>query len=597
MTDIKNSTVDIQTDTDTLNAFEKFKNTQKFTYGRLRDFHEYQRTHFNAPYVYFPYGNNRQVVKANIVSPRIYRAMQDDIYTSHLDTEQKRLCLVVLSLAYRTGMRIKELIGITLDDIADIYSNQTGQTIEAPVIWLKPNSHRSLKSSSAKRCIPIHCLLKPDELNCFTDLYYKQTRLKHRYLFSFGSGDHPLTDIFFSNLVKQLWDRTLDDHDLTFHSLRHTAISQLALVLKQSSLAQVMTDYDAKHCEAIIAGVLASNQNQGVWFGLASLVGHLTCDITFEYYIHTAHLLAGEQISRSRLGMPLVIFEAITGFGYQTVHRQDENAYDASSKQVRLCKIRNYLLKKLTSNDDELFTDNLSENTKNVSSQLKDNQNIANAAMSEPSIYTHAKYADVIAFLREIQGINPVNRISKLAEVALRHAININQAETIYRRAEGVFKDDRLLLGSPKGKLNQDVLVKAQSRAYQMSMTDSDALKQFTQIFTSKQNPKTSSIHFGMKTEQIALLKQFMTVGCKLIDASHWQIRSDSEEAVTELKRKLGLDNRIRTGARKNYKGFEVRVVQKNTKHSENNLAVSDDYLSSSGVLKYLGYMLMTILV
>src|SRR5699024_1634654 len=98
----------------------KLKDTQKFTYGRLRAFHDYQREYYDAPYVDFPWSNNRQVVKANIISPRIYHAMKAYIDSSTLEVEQKRLCLVVLSLAYRSGMRINELIGIKVSDIADI---------------------------------------------------------------------------------------------------------------------------------------------------------------------------------------------------------------------------------------------------------------------------------------------------------------------------------------------------------------------------------------------------------------------------------------------------------------------------------------------
>lgn len=583
-------------DIDTLSTFDKFKDTQKFTYGRLRDFHDHQRKHFDAPYVYFPYGNNRQVVKANIVSPRVYQAIRNDIYNSNLGVQQKRLCLVVLSLAYRTGMRIRELIGIRLDDIADIYSDRNGQLIEEPTIWLKPNKHRRLKSSSAKRCIPIHCLLKAKELEDFVSLYHEQKRLKRRYLFSLGNGDHPLPDTFFSNLVKQLCDRTLVDHDFTFHSLRHTAISHLALVLKRSPLAQVMTDYDDQHCQEIIKGVLANKQYQGVWFGLASLVGHLTCDTTFEYYIHTAHLLAGEKIGRSKLELPLTIFEMVTDIDYQTVYRQDQSAYDASTKHVRLDKIRNYLIKKLTSKADELFVDNLSSSERGVTCRPKDTLKSTDINEPESSIYTHAKYDDVIAFLEEMQCVMPENRTSKLAEVALRHGININQAKTIYKKAESIFEDGRLLLSSPRGKSNQEVLVKALTEAYQMSITEPDSLRHFEQIFSSKQNSNTSSIHFGTKSSQVDLLAQFLKVGCQLIDASHWQIRSDSEEAVTELKRQHELDNRIRTGARKNYNGFEVRVVRKKTKRSKKNLAISDEYLASSGALKYLGYALMVLL-
>ncbi|TEW79116.1 site-specific integrase [Psychrobacter sp. 230] len=215
-----------------ISYLDKLKDTQKFTYGRLRAFHNYQRTHYDAPYVYFPWGNKRQVIRAAMISPRIYHAMKEYIVNSELDLEQKRLCLLILSLAYRTGMRIKELIGVKVHDIADIYTDEHGQRIEQPQIWLRPNRYRRLKSSSASRLIPINCLLKKDELEQFTQLYHQQKRLKRRYLFSQGSGDQPLPSVFFSNLMKLIWDRLLEGYDFTFHSFRHTAISQLALVLR-----------------------------------------------------------------------------------------------------------------------------------------------------------------------------------------------------------------------------------------------------------------------------------------------------------------------------------------------------------------------------
>tara|TARA_R100000935_G_scaffold57159_2_gene90487 strand:- start:85 stop:327 length:243 start_codon:yes stop_codon:yes gene_type:complete len=47
-------------------------------------------------------------------------------------------------------------------------------------------------------------------------------------------------------------------------------------------------------------------------------------------------------------------------------------------------------------------------------------------------------------------------------------------------------------------------------------------------------------------------------------------------------------------GARESFHGYEVRVVQKKCKRSDKNLAITDDdYYASSGVLKYLGYLLM----
>ncbi|MGP9596593.1 tyrosine-type recombinase/integrase, partial [Psychrobacter sp. AOP29-E1-4] len=560
--------------------------SQKFTYGRLKAFHDHQRTHFDAPYVYFPWGSNRQVVRANMVSPHIYHAMKDYVQSSNLEIDQKQLCLVVLSLAYRTGMRISEIIGIKVTDIADI-GNLNRQMIEYPKIILRPNRYRRLKSSSAKRVIPIDSLFKEDELQPFITFYYQQKRLKRRYLLSQGSGDQPLPAVFFSNMIKIIWDRLLSNHSFTFHSLRHTALSQLALVLSGSPLAQVMTDYDKEHSDAIVSAVLANNKEKGMWFGLASLAGHLTPDTTFEYYIHTAHLLAGWQMSQAKLVMPVTVFEMVTGISYQTVNRQEGRAYDGSTKQVNLDKMRGYLINKVVSKES-LFVDN------STSVNVTYPQKIKNDAVdTQLSIFIHPKIYDVIALLEELQTVNVDKRAGQLAEVALRHGIAISDARKIYNNACQLFTDDRLILGAPTGHKNQEVLVTALDRAYQTSIDEPARLKSFVEIFKDKHNLNTSSIHFGIKETRLEMLQQFVTVGCQLIDASHWQIRAHSEQVVRNIKKELGLDSAIRVGARENFHGYEVKVVQKKHKLSNKNMAITDEYYGSSGLLKYVGHILM----
>ena len=571
-----------------LSYLDRLKDSQKFTYGRLKAFHDYQRMHFDAPYVYFPWGSNRQVVKANIISPRIYYAMKEYVQSSELEIDQKPLCLIVLALAYRTGMRINEIIGIKVKDITDI-GVINGQVIEVPKIILKPNRYRRLKSSSAKRVIPIDSLFKDDELKPFIALYYQQKRLKRRYLFSQGSGDQPLPSVFFSNMMKIIWDRLLIAHDFTFHSFRHTAISQLALVLSGSPLAQVMTDYDTAHSDVIVSAVLSNNKEQGMWFGLASFAGHLTPDTTFEYYIHTAHLLAGWQISQAKLAMPITVFDMVTGIGYQTVNRQGGRAYDANTKQVHLDKMRGYLTNKVASKESLLSYNRTPAHTDHE-------QNTQNDAVdTQLSIFIHPKIYDIIALLEELQKISLDKRAEQIAEVALRHGIHIHYARQVYDRASQIFTDDRLLLSAPSGHKNQEILVKALDRAYQMSIDTPDELKLFLDIFADKHNFNTSSIHFGIKDNQLEMLQKFMAVGCQLIDASHWQIRAHSEQAVRNVKKEIGLDSSIRVGARESFHGYEVRVVQKKQKRSDKNLATTDDYYASSGVMKYLGYILTTL--
>ena len=199
--------------------------------------------------------------------------------------------------------------------------------------------------------------------------------------------------------------------------------------------------------------------------------------------------------------------------------------------------------------------------------------------------------------LEELQKISVDKRAERLGEVALRHGIAVNEARQVYDRASQIFTDGKLLLSAPAGHKNQEVLVKALDSAYQMSIDEPARLKSFVKIFTGKQNLSTSSIHFGIKEAQIEMLQHFVTVGCQLIDVSCWQIRAHSEQAARNVKKELGLDSSIRIGARESFHGYDVRVVQKKRKRSDKNLAMTDDYYASSGVLKYIGYLLIILIL
>ncbi|TEW85989.1 hypothetical protein [Psychrobacter sp. 230] len=355
-----------------------------------------------------------------------------------------------------------------------------------------------------------------------------------------------------------------------------------------------MTDYDNEQYERVIKDILGYHKEQGSWFGLASFAGHLTCDTTFEHYIHTAHLLAGEQLSRAYLQLPITVLELITGLGYSAIYRQDKTAYDATTKTVQLNRIRPYLLKRIAVNKIPLFK-KANEPNINASQQLLNGNLNGFNESNINSIFIHPKYADVIGFLEELQELKENYRDELLPEVAIRHGISLNESKCLYLRASKLFDDDRLSIGRPKGSKNQEVIIRALDRAYKMSIKDPEKLRMFIEIFARKHNLNNSSIHFGIKETQLEMLQSFMLAGCQLIDASHWQVRAYSEQVVSDVKKDLSLNSSIRVGARENFHGYEVRVVQKKRKRSDKNLANTDHYYASSGVLKYLGYLLMVL--
>ena len=556
-------------------SLDELKNTQSYTYGRLRTFHQYQMEYFDAPDVVFAWGENKQVVKASMVSPRVYSAMHSAIQASELSKSQKILCQTILILAYRTGMRINEIAGIKLKNIKDLSDIS---------VVLTPNPYLRLKSSSAKRRVLLAALLKKDELEVVTSFIAQQQRMGVSYLFSQGVSKQPLPTYFFSNLMRVLWDGVLgqDNHNYTFHSFRHTAISQLALAINDSALAEVMTDYTQQECQNIADSLAGYHQNQGAWFGLASFVGHLTCDTTFEHYIHTAHLLAGSQLSNAKIEIPFTVLHNITGIDYQTVNYHDKTTYDKSTKTVALKKLRPYFAKKLKAHHNPLFT------APDVSTKLI--QRSAEGEGMQHSVFIDARYDAVISFLREIDRLRPELREKELENIAIKHGIHLLNARELYKNASGLNNNDKLIT-QVKGQTAQAIITTALDNAYNLSVQKPDQLREFVSIYKQKHITSRSYLKFGIKKSQHELLGDFLKIGCQIIAPHHWQLTSSSAKEVRDFKKKYKLDSAIRVEANQNCVGFEVRIVRKMKSKSEKQATYE-----SSGVLKFLGEMLVILL-
>ena len=556
-------------------SLDELKNTQSYTYGRLRTFHQYQMEYFDAPDVVFAWGENKQVVKASMVSPRVYNAMHSALQVSELNSSQKLLCQTILILAYRTGMRINEIAGIKLKNIKDLSDIS---------VVLTPNPYLRLKSSSAKRRVLLAALLKKDELEVVTSFIAQQQRMGVSYLFSQGVSKQPLPTYFFSNLMRVLWDGVLgqDNHNYTFHSFRHTAISQLALAINDSALAEVMTDYTQQECQNIADSLAGYHQNQGAWFGLASFVGHLTCDTTFEHYIHTAHLLAGSQLSNAKIEIPFTVLHNITGIDYQTVNYHDKTTYDKSTKTVALKKLRPYFAKKLKAHHNPLFT------APDVSTKLI--QRSAEGEGMQHSVFIDARYDAVISFLREIDRLRPELREKELENIAIKHGIHLLNARELYKNASGLNNNDKLIT-QVKGQTAQAIITTALDNAYNLSVQKPDQLREFVSIYKQKHITSRSYLKFGIKKSQHELLGDFLKIGCQIIAPHHWQLTSSSAKEVRDFKKKYKLDSAIRVEANQNCVGFEVRIVRKMKSKS-----VKQATYESSGVLKFLGEMLVILL-
>ena len=90
-----------------------------------------------------------------------FRWSQIDLYTfacRKMPIEYKNACLIIFTLGYRLGLRRSEVLKLAVTHV----HIKTGWPTEISVQWWK---HRSLKTASSVRILPVGALLDPRELN------------------------------------------------------------------------------------------------------------------------------------------------------------------------------------------------------------------------------------------------------------------------------------------------------------------------------------------------------------------------------------------------------------------------------------------------
>lgn len=315
----------------------------------LQRLHNFAHKNYDFPVVVISYEKTGRRVRAELISPPIYDAIITQILNS-IDILEREMFALMFILVYRTGMRKKELLGLRYIDIE-------GLNVFAPSVVVRNNSYRSLKTASSNRRIPIFALLKPNELAFF--IRYVQSNIglnTNKFIFTLSSAQSPIDDHVPLQLLRRiLQDISGDDYTMsyTFHAFRHTAVSNLSLVLNgDSDLVESLTDYDAQDIYRIKSGLLGEHINaQDRWYALSGMMGHLSPQRSFEYYNHFATLMATYALSNADIKLPSRVINNITGFDNKRLkqnHAVIENG-DASLSSIRTLLSRSIFQNKRTS--------------------------------------------------------------------------------------------------------------------------------------------------------------------------------------------------------------------------------------------------------
>lgn len=313
----------------------KKETTRATLQKRLQEFHHKQTLFFNAPTIDLDNLIQVKICRTALISPHIFHHMLEQLEnTQDISIQDKNIFKLIFILGFRVGLRINETLNIF---VRDLFISE-----DAVILTIRNNRSKNQKSYSAYRKIPLHHLLKADELYAFKTYRENRQRLLEAQGKSLAQPlflkqslrETPENEV--NSLLKQLIQAFFGEHNFTYHSLRHSAFNHLYLVLKHSPLADAFTDYTPNEQIRIRSALLRIRNTQQTWYALSHFAGHLTPETTCSSYLHLMHLAISYQLNQIQSPLPK---EA-----YFNILKHD----DAVKYPVQQRAIRSFLFDQLT---------------------------------------------------------------------------------------------------------------------------------------------------------------------------------------------------------------------------------------------------------
>ena len=324
---------------------EKNPNKLGFTKTVICSLHHSLKKHYQAPDIDIRGGGDPQIVSSYLIPNQVYHAILSCIAEQETLSEYYKQALsIVTILLYRTGMRISEILGLQVKDIE--YDNQGFMEYN---LIVRSNAHRDLKSDDGTRRIYLSVLLLPEELEDFKRFFHLKEGQSSRYLFTLAYQSTPLSRYSIEQPLKRILENTAY-HDLTLHSFRHNAISNMALIIRcNPMLVMQFTDYDEIKIHDIKTHFLGKVRSisTSYWDALMEFAGHANLITTFSSYIHTADIIASHQLQQAKLTLPLDVVNKLIGTSRMDLKQHNKYALESRDNAVNLSNIRQYVNRKV----------------------------------------------------------------------------------------------------------------------------------------------------------------------------------------------------------------------------------------------------------
>jgi integrase len=229
------------------------------------------------------------------------------------DSELRHAAEAMLILGFRCGTRRMEAHGLELEDLTDRSSAW---------LWVRPTEARQLKTSNAKRQLPLFESLIPEsELEVLYS--WKEKRIQQGvskecpYLFATrgpnangGTVQRQIPVQKLISLIHRALRNATGDHSLHYHHLRHSFATWSFLRLMLSDLPQPTVLFP--HLPETTAWIESGKTFRKDLYGtghptrkhamaVASLLGHSGPSVSIEHYIHCMDWLLNAFLSQSKL--------------------------------------------------------------------------------------------------------------------------------------------------------------------------------------------------------------------------------------------------------------------------------------------------------
>lgn len=599
------------------------KNPNKigFTWTVIKSLHRCLMRYYDAPAMMLCHQSDALIVSDCLISPTLYQALINSIQSQKsLGNHHKTMLTIILSLLYRTGMRIGELLGIRVDDVECPNNNE-----RYCAIIVRPNRHRDLKSYDGARRLVLSALLKHDECKAFVAFWQHKKFQKSAYLFTPEHRAEPLN----ARMVHYVLNTFLKEQypHITPHSFRHHAISMLALIVGVNDEAWVSqwSDYHANEIRQIRIHLLGKQHavSTNHWQSLKGFAGHASLETTFGSYIHTADLIAIGQMQRSDITLPITLVSKFTGQKSGSFNTYAKGVADFAQGVVHLGKIRPLLIKKLKAHTLKADFNNPLPALDNV--EAVQVEAVQNSQPTNPQQKTAVKRLFDYPYYHVDKLLNDLEQGAELIDASHANFV-FDDALFMYQRACALAnpinpKLKHKLIGTQRKPKSAHPLIAPtplhyhQERALVSLCFDNikkhcqtergiQEMKRFVGLFYNKVSSNKSQIRFSFKHKDECLF--YLKIATVILPSKYWRInicqltpkQAGNENTCSEcnhdatqkptkrlLKELKNFEGQITHKA--DYNGYAVSVIRPNAKGKP----APDE--PASAIMKYVCHLLL----